>query len=127
MMPDARIVLLVRVTQSVFAPQSIGMATWSDNVVLAPRSVGMQDWINDVVNKLGPSYVRIVKVDTEAYAGIAHLWCTYELRDTPDGKVTSRGVVSIQVVLDGKIWKIAEVSWQPQRPDGPSIPSKYLP
>jgi hypothetical protein len=96
--------------------------------VLAPHSFTIDDWIN-AVSKRGQDslYEREVKVEIETFGQIAHLWCTYELRPTPDGKATHRGIVSVEAVLDGENWKIAEVSWQPERPDEKPIPAKYLP
>jgi len=114
LMPDARIVLTVRVAEG----------------VLAPHSIGVEDWITAVSKRGADSlFEREVKVSSDTFDRIAHLWCTYELRGTPDGKATSRGLVSIEVVFDAqtKSWKIAEVSWQPERPDGQKIPAKYLP
>lgn len=112
LLPDMRIELTVRVSDG----------------VLAPHSVTIDDWINAVRTRGDDSlYEREVKVDTESYGRIAHLWCTYELRPTPNGKATHRGIVSVEAVFDGKNWKLAEVSWQPERPDEKPIPAKYLP
>jgi len=111
LMPDMRIVLMVRVAEG----------------VLAPHSVTVNEWIN-AVSKRGEEslYEHEVRVHTETFGRIAHLWCTYELRPTPDGRATSRGIVSVEAVFDGKNWKLAEVSWQPERSDEP-IPAEYLP
>jgi hypothetical protein len=111
LLPDMRLILMTRVSEG----------------VLAPHSLSVDDWIK-TVSKRGnePLYEREVKVRTESFGRIAHLWCTYELRSTPDGKATSRGIVSIQAILDGKNWRLVEVLWQPERPTEP-IPAKYLP
>jgi len=61
----------------------------------------------------------------EVYGHIAHLWSTYEVRPTPDGKPEIRGINSIQAVFDGNNWKIMQVLWQAETPDEP-IPAKYL-
>jgi len=84
-------------------------------------------WI-DAVAKRGSTafYERQVKVRTEQYGHFAHLWSTYEIRDTPDGKATVTGINSIQAVFDGARWKVFSILWEPDTTAGP-VPEKYLP
>jgi hypothetical protein len=93
----------------------------------APRLLTVDDWINAVA-KRGPTpfYERQVKVQAETYGHTAHLWSTYELRETPDGKPTVTGINSIQAVNDGKRWHVISILWEPDTTAGP-IPRKYLP
>lgn len=103
----------------------------------SPRILTVQDWI-DAVAKRGSQvfYERQVKVRTESWARLAHLWSTYETRTTPDGnptegkslesKLLNRGINSIQAVYDGKQWHIQEIIWQAETPAYP-LPEKYLP
>ncbi|MGA2650873.1 MAG: hypothetical protein ABSF28_10130 [Terracidiphilus sp.] len=103
----------------------------------SPRILTVQDWI-DAVAKRGSQvfYERQVKVRTESWARLAHLWSTYETRTTPDGnptegkslesKLLDRGINSIQAVYDGKQWHIQEIIWQAETPAYP-LPEKYLP
>ena len=67
-----------------------------------------------------------VKYPTDVYGHVAHLWSTYEVRPTPDGKPDVRGINSIQAFFNGSEWKVVEILWQAETPDEP-IPSKYLP
>jgi hypothetical protein len=97
-----------------------------------PRILTVQDWI-DLVAKRGNAvfYERQVKVSAESWDHMAHLWSTYEPRTTPDGKppegkVTDRGINSIQAIFDGKQWHIIQIVWQAQTPSNP-VPEKYLP
>ncbi len=97
-----------------------------------PRILTVQDWI-DAVAKRGSAvfYEHQVKVRTETWAHMAHLWSTYETRTTPDGKppegkVLDRGINSIQAVYDGKRWQVIEILWQAEVPADP-VPQKYLP
>jgi hypothetical protein len=52
----------------------------------APHTLTVDGWI-DAVKKRGHSefYERQVKVSSEVYGHIAHLWSTYEIRPTPEG------------------------------------------
>jgi hypothetical protein len=107
-----------------------------------PRILTVQDWI-DAVAKRGSQvfYERQLKVRTESWAHLAHLWSTYETRTTadakpsdskpPEGKASQtkpmdRGINSIQAVYDGKQWHVLEILWQAETPTDP-IPEKYLP
>jgi hypothetical protein len=97
-----------------------------------PRILTVDDWIN-LVAKRGSAifYERQVKVATENWDHMAHLWSTYETRTTPDGKppegkVIDRGINSIQAIYDGKQWHVIEIVWQAQTPANP-VPEKYLP
>lgn len=91
------------------------------------RTLTVQDWI-DAVAKRGSSvfYERQVKVKTEDYGEIAHLWSTYETRSAPDGKAEVRGINSIQAVNDGTRWRVIEIVWQAETPADP-VPQQYLP
>lgn len=93
----------------------------------APHILTVDGWI-EAVRKRGSSvfYERQVKVKSEVYGHIAHLWSTYEIRPTPEGKATVRGINSIQAVNDGKSWRVLEILWQAETPAEP-VPEKYRP
>lgn len=93
----------------------------------APHILTIDGWV-EAVKKRGHImlYERQVKVSTDMYGHIAHLWSTYELRFTPDGKADVRGINSIEAVNDGKRWRILNIQWQAETPDEP-VPTKYLP
>lgn len=62
----------------------------------------------------------------QQHGAVAHVWSTYEWRQTEDGPVGGRGVNSIQLVWDGARWWI--VSWMfDGRSDAPPVPEAYLP
>ena len=98
-----------------------------DDGSVAPRILTVQGWI-DAVAKRGSDvfFERQVKVSSEVYGHEAHLWSTYEVRPTPDGKPEVRGINSIQAVFDGKSWKVISILWQAETPAEP-VPEKYLP
>jgi hypothetical protein len=92
-----------------------------------PRILTVQDWI-DAVAKRGSAALseHQIKVRTESWAQLAHLWSTYTTTDTPTGKQLDRGINSIQAVYDGKQWRVIEIVWQAETPAEP-VPEKYLP
>lgn len=65
---------------------------------------------------------------TEVFAGIAHVFTTYESRtdDGDGGQLLYRGINSIQLRHDGRRWWILTILWTDEREDCP-IPPAYLP
>lgn len=93
----------------------------------APHVLTVDGWI-EAVKKRGSAvfYERQVKVSSDVYGHIAHLWSTYEIRETPEGKAQVRGINSIQAVNDGTRWRVFEILWQAETPAEP-VPARYLP
>jgi hypothetical protein len=93
----------------------------------APHVLTLDAWI-EAMQKRGKVlfYERQVKVKSETYGHIAHLWSTYELRATPEGKADLRGINSIQAVFDGKRWKVTQIMWEAETPSE-RVPEPYLP
>ena len=99
----------------------------ADDGSFAPHNLTVDDWINAVAKRGGePFYEVQVKVKTETYGHFAHLWSTYEIRPTPDGKATVVGINSVQAIFDGTRWRLLSVLWEPNTTAGP-VPEKYLP
>jgi hypothetical protein len=90
-----------------------------------PRILTADDWIAAVA-KRGASIVteKQIKVQTETFGNVAHLWTTYETYI--DGTLATRGINSIQAVFDGQNWKIVEVVWQAENPTL-KVPAQYMP
>lgn len=64
---------------------------------------------------------------TEVFAGIAHVFTTYESRtDDGDGQLLYRGINSVQLRNDGRRWWILTILWTDERDECP-IPPAYLP
>ena len=95
--------------------------------ILNPTDMTVEGWI-ERVKKRGSTllYERQVKFSSETYGSIAHLWSTYEIRETPEGAAKARGINSIQAINDGAEWKVAEILWEAETPSSP-VPGKYLP
>jgi hypothetical protein len=90
-----------------------------------PVVLGVEDWVN-AVKKRGTDVVseKQLKVKTETWAHLAHLWSTYETKI--GDKESDRGINSIQAIFDGKAWRIIEITWQAETPIDP-VPAQYLP
>lgn len=61
----------------------------------------------------------------ERYGSLAHVWSTYEMRESPDSKAFMRGINSISLYFKDNRWWIA--SWGTQNEGNEKIPAKYLP
>jgi hypothetical protein len=111
LLPDARLSPLAKAADGSFAPHVLTVDGWID-----------------AVKKRGSAvfYERQVKVSSDVYGHIAHLWSTYEVRPTPDGKAQVRGINSIQAVNDGTHWRVFEILWQAETP-AEQVPARYLP
>lgn len=104
----------------------IPVSKHSDGTI-APRILSLDEYI-DAMRKRGSEifYERQIKVKSETYGPIAHLWSTYEVRPTPDGKAEMRGINSIQAVFDGQRWRVIEITWHAETPADP-VPAQYMP
>jgi hypothetical protein len=95
---------------------------------IAPRILSVDEYI-DAVRKRGGEvfFEKQIKVKSETYGPIAHLWSTYELRlNSADAKPEMRGINSIQAVFDGQRWRIIEITWHAETPADP-VPAQYMP
>lgn len=65
---------------------------------------------------------RILRLRLEACGGIAHAWVGFEGFQPTDGRVRTRGVDSLQLVLDRGEWKLASFATQYSSADAPLPP-----
>ncbi len=109
MLPDARLTPVAKA-----ADGSIGL-----------HVLTVDGWI-EAVQKRGATafYERQVKVVKQQYGHIAHLWCDYEIRPTPDGTATMHGVNSIEVLFDGSKWRVYSVYWESEATAGMATDKK---
>jgi hypothetical protein len=109
MLPDARLSPVSKAADGSFGPHVLTVDGWIDAVAKRGSE---------------PFYERQVKVEKQQYGHIAHLWCSYELRSTPEGKATMRGVNSIQAVYDGTRWRVIAILWEPETSAGTAPETK---
>jgi hypothetical protein len=62
---------------------------------------------------------------TELYGNIVHVFSTYETREERDGKVTMRGINSIQLLKSDDRFYVVNIFWSSETPQTP-LPEKYL-
>jgi len=62
----------------------------------------------------------------DSFGRIAHVLTTYESRRNKDDAPYSRGLNSIQLLNTGDRWWIISIMWDYERPNGDTLPSKYL-
>jgi hypothetical protein len=116
MMPDAKLIPLAK----------------SDDGKWTPRVLTVDDWITRVAKRgTAEFYERQVKYSVQSYSQIAQLWSTFEIRPTPNGKATARGINAIQAIRvetvgDGSGWKVSQIVWKDESPGDP-VPAKDLP
>lgn len=70
-------------------------------------------------------FEREVARRVEQYGDIAHIFSTYEARQTADGPVFMRGINSFQLVRHSGRWWVVSIMWQAETPQTP-IPAHYL-
>lgn len=70
-------------------------------------------------------FEREISRKLESFGSIAHIFSTYESRDTVDGKPFERGINSIQLFNEGSRWWIVDVYWTGETPEN-TIPERYL-
>ncbi|HEX3893201.1 MAG TPA: hypothetical protein VHW46_11570 [Terracidiphilus sp.] len=114
--------------RDILLPQArMSPMTKSPDGTFAPHILSVDDWISAVAKRGDQTFYEVqVKVESESYGHFAHLWSTYEIRPTPDGKPEVTGINSIQAAFDGTRWRILSVLWEPETTAGP-VPERYRP
>jgi len=91
-----------------------------------------QTWtVDEFIRKIGKSmakkafYEKQIHSVKERFGDIAHIFSTYEVTSTPDGKPFMRGLNSYQLWYDGNRWWIYSLIWHAER-EGAQLPQKYL-
>ena len=100
---------------------------WSKDGTPNPRIVDHQAYVDssDGMAQRGFFEKEIHRV-SQRFGPIAHVWSTYESRQTENGPIIARGINSIELFWDGKRWWIANGIWTDETKENP-IPKEYLP
>jgi hypothetical protein len=96
--------------------ETVGYVYWSpqDYVDLFTSRRGTTDFYEFEINRV-----------VEQYGAIAHVWSTYELRQSPNGEATNRGINSIQLLKTPERWYIMNVFWSSEN-EGYALPEDYV-
>jgi hypothetical protein len=70
-------------------------------------------------------FEREISNITESYGNIVHVFSTYETREEKNGKVTMRGINSIQLLKSNDRYYIMNIFWSGETEKNP-LPEKYL-
>jgi hypothetical protein len=113
--------------KTLYIPEIRFVSTWTEGKSVETRIRNHQAYVDAVNAELSKGFFeREIHRVTEQYGSIAHVWSTYESRETENGPVTARGINSIELFWDGKRWWIANGIWADEPKNNP-IPSQYLP
>jgi hypothetical protein len=94
---------------------------------LIPKTLTVDDWITRVkAHGSEVFYEKQIKYTSDVFGHEAHVWSTYEMRSTPQGKATARGINSVEAVNDGNGWQVEQILWEAESPAEP-LPEQYLP
>ena len=114
--------------KTLYIPEVRFVSTWVEGKSVHTGIWNQQAYVDAVDPELVKKgfFEREIHRVTERYGSIAHVWSTYESRETESGPVTARGINSIELFGDGKRWWIANGSWVDESKESP-IPPEYLP
>ena len=91
------------------------------------RSGSVEDYISSngpILEERGFFETEIAR-RVEQYGDIAHVFSTYEARQSENGPVFMRGINSFQLVRHDGRWWVVSIMWQAETPQNP-IPAGYL-
>ena len=91
------------------------------------RSGSVEDYISSngpILEERGFFETEIAR-RVEQYGDIAHVFSTYEARQSENGPVIMRGINSFQLVRHDGRWWVVSIMWQAESPQTP-IPAEYL-
>jgi hypothetical protein len=111
-----------------FIPEAQLIAAFKKkDATIGYKAMSVQGYIDgaDKYFKEHGFFEREVSRKLESFGNIAHIFSTYESRETADGKPFERGINSILLLDDGLRWWVVTVYWEGESPDNP-IPSRYL-
>jgi len=91
----------------------------------------MSGSVEDYITSSGPQLEqngfieREIARRVEQYGDIAHVFSTYEARQSASGPVFLRGINSFQLVRHEGRWWVVSIMWQAESPQNP-LPAQYL-
>ncbi|MCB0489621.1 MAG: hypothetical protein R2820_00275 [Cyclobacteriaceae bacterium] len=90
------------------------------------RSISPEEYVQMFTNNIKTGFFEVELSHTlEEYGTIAHVFSTYETRETKTGPVANRGINSIQLFKDKDRYYVVSIFWCAESMGFP-IPDKYL-
>ena len=106
-----------------FAPGALVTPTLHGSGFLAaPQRPEQFAELNEKIYGQRAFYERELARRIERYGHIAHVWSSFDARDSLDLPPRARGVNSFQVMDDGKRWCILSATWDIETPEHPLPP-----
>lgn len=90
------------------------------------RSISPEEYVQMFTNNIkGGFFEKELHNEVEEYGTIAHIFSTYETRESLNGSINNRGINSIQLYNDGNRYYIVNIFWCAESM-GFTLPIKYL-
>ncbi|MEQ9415179.1 MAG: hypothetical protein RIF39_15195 [Cyclobacteriaceae bacterium] len=113
--------------RNLFVPESRLIPTGKDKQgAFTLRAISPEEYIQMFTNNIKSGFFeKELHQEVEEYGTIAHVFSTYETRESMNGPVNNRGINSIQLYNDGKRYYLVTIFWCAESM-GFTLPSKYL-
>ncbi|MBX2942055.1 MAG: hypothetical protein KF860_06900 [Cyclobacteriaceae bacterium] len=113
--------------QNLFLPQSKLIPTGKNmQGEFTIRSISPDEYVQMFANNIKSGFFeKELHCEVEEYGTIAHIFSTYETRESINGPVRNRGINSIQLYNNGNRYYIVNIIWCAESM-GFALPSKYL-
>ena len=107
---------------------SVGISSQRKDGTMAMRYMSLKEYhrLSDAYLEQNGFYEKEISRKVEHFGSIYHVWSTYESRNEPGGKITDRGINSVELFYDGTRFWIMGWFFDSERKDNP-IPKEYLP
>ncbi|MBO6570974.1 MAG: hypothetical protein JJ958_00865 [Balneola sp.] len=113
--------------RNLFIPEAKLIPTGVNNQGVA----GYSAWgVEEYIPRVKPFFLENGFIETEVtkevqrFRNVAHVFSTYQSKNTNEGEIIARGINSIQLYDDGNRWWVVSVFWASENEDNP-IPAKY--
>lgn len=113
--------------RNLFIPEAKLIPTGVNNQGVA----GYSAWgVEEYIPRVKPFFLENGFIETEVtkevqrFRNVAHVFSTYQSKNTSEGEIIARGINSIQLYDDGNRWWVVSVFWASENKDNP-IPAKY--
>jgi len=113
--------------RNLFKPESRLIPTRKTNAGdFTIKTLSPEEYIQLFTSRVNAGfYERELHSKSEVYGTVAHIFSTYETKETKDGPVTNRGINSIQLFKDKDRYYVVTIFWCAENMGFP-LPDQYL-